>query len=78
VIQAIAAGNDLVSESGCGLTISPEYPQALTDAVRVMMGMTPEERSSMGKMGRAYVLSHHAYEVLAARFEDAITECPNK
>ncbi|TFH65056.1 MAG: glycosyltransferase WbuB [Candidatus Zixiibacteriota bacterium] len=75
VIQAIAAGNDLVSESGCGITIPPEDPQALVAAVRKMMDKTPEERKSMGKKGRNYVLVHHAYEVLATRFERAISEC---
>ncbi len=75
VIQAIAAGNDLVSESGCGITIPPEDSQALADAVREMMGKTPAERVSLGKMGRAYVLAHHTYQILATRFEKAITEC---
>ena len=78
VIQAIAAGNDLVSESGCGLTIPPEDPQALVDAVREMMKKTPAERGAMGMMGKAYVLSHQSYEVLAATFERAITECHGK
>ena len=75
VIHAIAAGNDLVSESGCGITIPPEDPQALVDAVREMMTKTPKERESMGGMGRAYVLAHHTYQILAARFEEAISEC---
>ena len=74
-LHAIDAGNDLVAESGCGISIPPENPQAMVDAVREMMGKTPAERASLGMMGRAYVLSHHAYEVLAARFEEAITEC---
>jgi glycosyltransferase involved in cell wall biosynthesis len=75
VIHAIAAGNDLVSESGCGITVPPEDPLALADAVREMMKKTLEEKVSMGKMGKAYVLAHHTYAVLAARFEEAITAC---
>jgi len=75
VIHAIAAGNDLVAKSGCGITIPPEDSQALVEAVREMMGKTPAERASMGKMGKAYVLAHHTYAVLATRFEEAITEC---
>jgi glycosyltransferase involved in cell wall biosynthesis len=75
VIQAIAAGNDLVSESGCGITIPPEDSRVLVDAIKEMMHKTPAERVSMGTKGRAFVLAHHTYQVLAARFEEAITEC---
>jgi glycosyltransferase involved in cell wall biosynthesis len=72
VIHAIDAGNDLVSESGCGITIPPEDPHALAEGVKVMMKKTPEERESMGKKGTAYILANHTYGVLAARFEKAI------
>jgi glycosyltransferase involved in cell wall biosynthesis len=75
VIHAIDAGNDLVAESGCGISTRPEDPQAMVDAVREMMNKTPEERASMGTRGRAYVLAHHTYQTLATRFEEAITEC---
>jgi glycosyltransferase involved in cell wall biosynthesis len=37
VIHAIDAGNDLVAESGCGISTRPEDPQAMVDAVREMM-----------------------------------------
>lgn len=73
VIQAIEAGNDLVSESGCGLTIPPQDPRALAEAVRKMMNMTSSEREAMGARGRNYVLSKHTYEVLAQRFESVFT-----
>jgi glycosyltransferase involved in cell wall biosynthesis len=70
VIQAIDAGNDLVKESGCGITIAPEDPQALVEAVKEMMNKTTQERESIGTKGRAYVLAHHTYRTLAARFEE--------
>jgi glycosyltransferase involved in cell wall biosynthesis len=75
VIQAIAAGNDMVSESGCGITVTPEDPQALATGVMTMMGKSPAERESMGIKGKAYILAHHSYQILAERFEEAIAEC---
>jgi glycosyltransferase involved in cell wall biosynthesis len=73
VIQAIEAGNDLVTDSGCGFTIPPEDPRALAECVKKMMMLTPEERSTMGLRGKEYVLTHNSYQVLAKRFEQAFS-----
>lgn len=72
VIHAIDAGNDLVAGSGCGVSVPPEDPGAIADAVRRLMRATPAERLRMGRAGRAYVLKHHDYRVLAERFLEAI------
>jgi len=68
VIHAVEAGNDLVSESGCGISVPPEDPHAIADAVIRLMGMSESERENLGALGRAYVLQHHDYRVLAQRF----------
>lgn len=72
IIQAIAAGNDIVRDADCGLTISPRNPEALAEAVLKLHAMTPEERGVLGKNGRDYVLANHTYEVLAKKFIDAL------
>ena len=72
VIQAIEAGNDLVAESGCGLSIPPENPQAIADATLRLMALSPAEREAMGLRGREYVLAYHDYRVLAREFLDAM------
>lgn len=72
VICAIAAGNDPVSEAGCGETIAPQDPGALAAAVRRMSALPPGARERMGQAGRAQVESHHVYAVLARRFLDAV------
>lgn len=74
IIQAIEAGNDLVTECGCGLTITPEEPNAIAEAVRQLHGLTPAERKKMGEYGRRYVSSHHDYPALAAKFLEALQE----
>jgi glycosyltransferase involved in cell wall biosynthesis len=68
VIHSIEAGNDIVSESGCGITAPPEEPEAIANAVMKMIAMTLEDRESMGMRGREYVLANHTYHVLAQKF----------
>lgn len=72
VIQAIEAGNDLVTESGCGITIPPEDPEAAAGAILRLMELTAPERAAMGARGQKYVLAHHDYRVLARRFLEAV------
>jgi glycosyltransferase involved in cell wall biosynthesis len=69
VIHAVEAGNDPVSESGCGISCAPEDPEAIARAVLdLMRRCTPEERSAMGQRGKDYVLQHHSYATLASQF----------
>jgi glycosyltransferase involved in cell wall biosynthesis len=72
VIHAIQAGNDMVQESGCGLSVSPENSKEIAYAVKQLMNMTPEVRDEIGNRGRVYVLANHDYTVLAERFLAAI------
>ncbi len=68
VIHAIEAGNDLVAESCCGITIPPEDPEAIAEAILQMMHLPAEEREAMGQRGKAYVLANSDYRVLARQF----------
>lgn len=72
ILSAIAAGNDPVSDAGCGITILPENPQALVDAVRHLGRLSIDQRECMGRSGRAFVEKNHLYSVLAQHFIDAI------
>ena len=72
VICAIESGNDPVGEAGCGLTIAPENPPALAEAIRRLARTTPEELDEMGRRGRRYVEAEHSYPVLARRFLAAL------
>lgn len=74
IIHAIEAGNDLVAESGCGVSVPPENPEAISEAVMRLMSMTPAEREKIGSMGREYVLANHDYRVLAKRLLDVYEE----
>lgn len=68
VINALEAGNDPIAESGGGLSIPPEHPEAVADAVRKLWSMSEAERRRMGERAKRYVLEKHDYRVLAGRF----------
>jgi glycosyltransferase involved in cell wall biosynthesis len=72
VIHAIEAGNDIVQDARCGLSVEPERPHAVADAIRVLAGKSPAERAEIGSRGRSYVLRHHTYDVLSSRFLEAL------
>jgi glycosyltransferase involved in cell wall biosynthesis len=68
IVQAVECSNDVVAMAECGLTVPPEVPQALAEAVRRLRRLSPQERARLGENGRAYVLREHDYRVLADRF----------
>ena len=68
IIHAIEAGNDLVAEAGCGVSIPPEDPGALADAILQMSAKPPEELAAMARRGKAFVTAHHPYPHLARLF----------
>ncbi|MDE2297216.1 MAG: glycosyltransferase family 4 protein, partial [Burkholderiales bacterium] len=73
VLHSVEAGNDPVAEARCGVTVAPESAQAVADGLRALMACPTEERLAMGERGRAFVLAHHTYAVLAQRFIDALS-----
>ena len=72
VVHAVAAGNDSVAESGCGVSCEPENPRAIADAVLQLAGCSSEERETMGRRGKNYVMLRHDYAVLARQFIEVI------
>ena len=73
VLHSVEAGNDPVADAACGLTVPPESAAAVAQGLLQLACTSPEQRKQMGDRGRAYVLKHHAYPVLAQRFIEAIT-----
>jgi glycosyltransferase involved in cell wall biosynthesis len=73
VIHAIDAGNDLVAESGCGISIPPENPKAIAEAVIKLKALSQAEREAMGRNGKSFVLANHDYRVLAKKFIDSVS-----
>lgn len=72
VIYAVQSGNDMVADSGCGLSIPPENPQEIVQATLKLMRLSKEDRIEMGQKGKAYILANHDYWVLAKKFIAAL------
>lgn len=72
IISAIKAGNDPVIEAQCGITVEPENPQAIADGILKLAALSPEERDTMGKRGRDYILKNQTYDILAKKFLDFV------
>jgi len=72
IIHAIEAANDPVSESGCGISVPPEDPIAIAEAIKKLFFMSTIEREEMGMKGREYVIKNHDYKVLAKKFLEVI------
>ncbi|WP_243337755.1 glycosyltransferase family 4 protein [Anaeromyxobacter soli] len=72
VLHAIEAGNDLVAEARCGISVAPEDPGAIADGVHRLMATSAGERAEMGARGRKFILEHHTYDVLSRRFLAAL------
>jgi glycosyltransferase involved in cell wall biosynthesis len=68
VIHGNHAANDPVAESGGGISVPPEDPEAVARAIRSLMAMAPEARQAMGMRGKAHVLANHDYRVLAEKY----------
>lgn len=74
IIMASAAVNNPVDEAEAGVTVPPEDPGALAEAIERVEAMSPEERGSIGLAGRRFVEQNHSFEVLGARFANMLNE----
>ncbi|WP_339165052.1 glycosyltransferase family 4 protein [Siminovitchia sp. FSL W7-1587] len=68
IIHGIEAGNDIVKEASCGISIPPENPEEIAAAVKELMKKTEKERMQMGLNGKKFVMATHDYKVLAEKF----------
>jgi glycosyltransferase involved in cell wall biosynthesis len=72
LILAGKPANNPIEEAQCGLTVPPQDPEALAEAIVKLYQMSPEERAKMGKRGREYVEKHHDIRKLAAHLEEVL------
>jgi glycosyltransferase involved in cell wall biosynthesis len=76
VLHANAAPNDLVADSGCGLSCAPQDPAALRETILALARLPAASRRAMGQRGREYVLRHLTLPTLAQRFLYACAPFP--
>jgi glycosyltransferase involved in cell wall biosynthesis len=74
IIQSIDAGNDMVTEAQCGISVEPENAQAVANAVDNLLQKNNAELQQMGANGHQFVMQHHTYEKLAEQFLEIMLE----
>ena len=68
ILFAIEAGNDPVSEAGCGISVAAENPPEVIKAIQSFSELNLDELRDMGNRGHQYALENYSYKVLAERF----------
>ena len=64
---------ELLERSGAGVSVPPGDAVALARAIRSLRSLSGEERQTMGRRGRDYVLAHYRRRDLADRAERIMT-----
>ncbi len=78
IIFSVNAANNPVKEAGCGISVPPENPEMMTQAIIKLYQISPEERENIGRRGREYVGKYHSIPVLADKLEVVIREVCGK
>jgi len=74
IIFSSNAVNNPVEEAKAGITIPPDSPQELANAIIKLYKMSPEERRKMELNGRKYVEKYHSIPVLVDKLEEIFKE----
>ena len=75
VIFGVEAYNDPIAEADAGISVPPEDPQAMAEAVLELANSPREVRIEMGKRGRESVEAHYDMKKLALKLEDVLIAC---
>lgn len=67
VIFSVSSSHNPVESAGAGLSVEPDNPVKMAEAVGKLLRLPAEERQRMGLSGRAYVEKNHDFKVLAKR-----------
>jgi len=64
--------NNPVEEAEAGITVPPDNPEKLAEAIIMLYKMPEEKRAEMGKNGRSYVEKYYSIPVLVDKLESVI------
>lgn len=76
IIMAVDAGNDMLAEPRCGVTVPSGTPKDVAAALAKFQSMAPADRDHYGLDAKSHVLINHAYPVLAREFLAAVAATP--
>ena len=68
ILHSVTAGNDLVADAKCGISVEAQNVIAIEDAINKFKTMNKQDLESMGINGYDYVMKYHDYKILAKQF----------
>ncbi|MBY0379526.1 MAG: glycosyltransferase family 4 protein, partial [Burkholderiales bacterium] len=71
ILHSVTAGNDLVAQAHCGISVEAQNIDAISNAVDIFFELklnNCDELNSLGKNGYEYVINNHDYKILAQKF----------
>ena len=74
VIWAIEAGNNLVKEAKCGVSVPLNNVSKLKESILELKVLSKEKREELGQNGYNFVNTHHSYRMLAEKLMKIIEE----
>jgi glycosyltransferase involved in cell wall biosynthesis len=74
VLFCVGSPFNPVADANAGMSVPPGDARALTEAVKHLALLSPEERWAMGLRGREYVEQHHAFSRLADKLEGVLQD----
>lgn len=75
VLIASAAANNPVQDACCGITVAPEDPVLMAEAIQRMAAMPDDELRAMGLRGRQHVEANYSFVQLAQKFAEVLSKC---
>lgn len=74
IIFSSNSANNPIEEAKAGVTVPPDNPEVLAEAIISLYNMPEEERRKMGENGRKYVEKYHSIPVLVDKLEEVIKD----
>lgn len=74
IVQAIDEPGSLVEKVGCGIQVEAENPELVTNAIKTILSLSPEERDTMGRLGRQFTINNLEWGTLAKTFYTYLLE----
>ena len=78
VVFACNSYNDPVKEAGAGISIPPNDPQALANALKELRKLDTKKRNEMGERGMEWVIKNHDLSVLSEKLEKMLMNLVEK
>lgn len=75
IIYGIRSSFNPVEEAGAGITIEPDNPEQLLDAILALKHMTTDQREAMGAAGCDFARTHLDFRQLSRELEGIVHEC---